>query len=268
MSENLKLWEAVRKVPDTAQKAIGGGRLKGMTDINPVWRMKTLTEQFGPVGLGWWYVIKNKWLDTGADGEIAAWVEIDLYYMKDGQDSHPIPGLGGSMFIANEKNGPYTSDEAYKMALTDAISVACKPLGVGADVYWEKDATKYTRQSDEPQRPAQQTNTTAPQSNESVAVDAVTVKGAAAMNMVGGKHEGMLLGEIYKKHQDYAIWYMDKGFNKDIKTAFTTLHNAAQEALAKQAKEKAAKAAPAQEGFTVQEEPQYKQGDPEGLLPF
>ena len=30
------------------------------------------------------------------------------------------------------------------MALTDAISVACKMLGMGADVYWYKDRTKYT----------------------------------------------------------------------------------------------------------------------------
>ena len=29
----------------------------------------------------------------------------------------------------------HLNDEAYKMALTDAISVACKQLGVGADVY-------------------------------------------------------------------------------------------------------------------------------------
>ena len=30
------------------------------------------------------------------------------------------------------------------MALTDAISVACKMLGMGADVNWYKDRTKYT----------------------------------------------------------------------------------------------------------------------------
>jgi hypothetical protein len=127
-----------------------------------------------------------------------------------------------------------------------------------------KDNHEPAKPKPEPQKPA-------PPDNSSVAADAVTVKGAAAMNMVGGKHEGMLLGEIYKKHQDYAIWYMDKGFNKDIKTAFTTLHNAAQDALAKQAKEKAAKAAQQQpqqeqEGFKVQEE--YKEGDPDSLLPF
>ena len=35
------------------------------------------------------------------------------------------------------------NDECFKMALTDAISVSCKALGVGADVYWNKDRTKY-----------------------------------------------------------------------------------------------------------------------------
>ena len=47
------------------------------------------------------------------------------------------------MFVANETKGLYTSDEAYKMALTDALSVACKALGMGADVYWH-GGTKYT----------------------------------------------------------------------------------------------------------------------------
>ena len=36
------------------------------------------------------------------------------------------------------------SDECFKMALTDAISVAAKAIGVAADVYWQKDRTKYS----------------------------------------------------------------------------------------------------------------------------
>ena len=31
------------------------------------------------------------------------------------------------------------------MALTDAISVACKALGVAADIYYANDRTKYTK---------------------------------------------------------------------------------------------------------------------------
>lgn len=141
---NLDLWEKVRACPKEAQKEIKGGRLSGMTDINPVWRMKTLTEQYGPCGIGWYYEITDRWTENGDNGQIAVFVQINLY-VKDKEWSKPIVGVGGSMFVAKEKSGPYTSDEAYKMALTDAISVSCKALGIAADIYWSKDNTKYTK---------------------------------------------------------------------------------------------------------------------------
>lgn len=141
---NLDIYESVRNVPESAQRLIGAGRLKGKTDVNPMWRIKALTEQFGPCGFGWKYVIKDKRLETGAGGEIAAFLDIDLFVKANGEWSEAIPGTGGSAFVANERNGPYTSDECFKMALTDAISVACKALGFGADIYWAADATKYT----------------------------------------------------------------------------------------------------------------------------
>ena len=142
--DNLYIWEKVRTVPPTALKEIQAGRLRGKSDINPVWRLKTLTEQFGFCGIGWKYEITEKRLEPGANGEIAAFVDINLYFKFDGAWSEAIPGTGGSSFVADEKNGLYVSDECFKMALTDAISVSCKALGVGADVYWDKDKTKYS----------------------------------------------------------------------------------------------------------------------------
>lgn len=144
--DNLRVYNAIREVPEEARKTIKGGRLSGMTDINPMWRIKTLTELFGPCGIGWYYDIKEHKIDTsmGSD-EISASVIINLYIKVDGEWSKPIQGIGGSMFVANEKNGLHVNDECYKMALTDAISVACKALGMGADVYWQDDRTKYTQ---------------------------------------------------------------------------------------------------------------------------
>ena len=142
--ENLKLWEAFRKVPETAKKEIKGGRLNGKTDINPVWRIKILTETFGPCGIGWYYKVTNKWTEKGAKDEIAAFVDIELFYKTDDGWSMPVIGTGGSMFVESESRGLHTSDECFKMALTDAISVSAKALGIGADVYWEKDTTKYS----------------------------------------------------------------------------------------------------------------------------
>lgn len=141
--ENLELYNKVRKVPQEAQKEITAGRLKGKTDINPMWRIKTLTEQFGICGLGWYTELIRKELTEGADGEVVATVEINLYVKVNNEWSKPIYGIGGAMFISNERNGRYNDDDAYKKAYTDAISVACKALGIGADVYYAKDATKY-----------------------------------------------------------------------------------------------------------------------------
>ena len=145
MSDNLKTWEAVRTPPATALKEIKGGRLSGKSDINPVWRLKTLTEQFGPCGIGWKYDITKQWTEQGSNDQVVAFCNIDLYVKIGGEWSAAIPGTGGSDFVTKERAGMYTSNECYKMALTDAISVACKSLGVAADVYWAKDPTKYTQ---------------------------------------------------------------------------------------------------------------------------
>ena len=151
--DNLTIYNEVRNVPDSAKRRIEAGRLKGKTDINPMWRIKALTETFGPCGFGWKYVITDKRLEQGANGEVAAFLDIDLFVKADGVWSDAIPGTGGSAFVAKEKNGPYTSDECFKMALTDAISVACKALGFGADVYWEADRSKYDKPESKQEAP-------------------------------------------------------------------------------------------------------------------
>lgn len=149
MMGNLDLYNRVREVPKAAQKEIRGGRLNGKTDINPMWRIHKLTEEFGPVGAGWYTQIKRFWTEEGAKGERSAFCEIELYVKIGGEWSKPIAGIGGSAFVAAERSGLYTSDECYKMAYTDAISVACKALGFGADIYWS-DGSKYDRAASTP----------------------------------------------------------------------------------------------------------------------
>lgn len=154
-NKNLAIYDAVREVPDNAKKPISAGRLRGKTDINPMWRIKVLTEQFGICGIGWKYEILKMWTESGTPNEVSAFVHIHLFVKVNGEWSDAIPGIGGSSFVTREKTGNYQSDECYKMALTDAISVACKALGIGADVYWEADKTKYTSEA-ESQQPVQQ----------------------------------------------------------------------------------------------------------------
>ena len=146
--ENMKIYNDTKHVPDSAKKPIQAGRLKGMTDINPMWRIKVLTEQFGPCGIGWYYNETKQWTENHGD-EICAFVNIELYIKVDGEWSRPIFGTGGNMLSKKEKGGIHVSDECYKMATTDALSVACKQLGIGADVYWDADTTKYNSKQDD-----------------------------------------------------------------------------------------------------------------------
>lgn len=141
-NNNMKIYNAVRAVPAEAKKAFNNGKFSG-TDINPMWRIKTLTEQFGPAGIGWYTETLSERSETYGE-TVMAIVDINLYVKVDGEWSKPIFGTGGNALVKETKSGAVPSDEGYKMAYTDALSVACKALGIGADVYFEKDKDKYT----------------------------------------------------------------------------------------------------------------------------
>ena len=138
VAKNLAIYERARLVPESAIKPIVNGRLKGKSDINPVYRIKRMTEIFGPCGFGWRYTIVKQWLENYLQ-EVKAFTVINLYIKMDGEWSEPIPGVGGASFVSVEKSGQYVNDECFKMSLTDALSVAMKALGIAADIYYAKD---------------------------------------------------------------------------------------------------------------------------------
>ena len=133
---NLDYYNKLKVVPQQALRQIQSGRLRGKHDINPMWRIKAMTEQFGVCGIGWKYVITKQWTETFGS-EVKAYCNIDLFIKVNGEWSDAIQGTGGSSEVSMESKGAYVSDECYKMALTDALSVAMKALGVAADVYFE-----------------------------------------------------------------------------------------------------------------------------------
>jgi len=153
--ENMEIWNKVKRPPETALKKIMGGRLKGFTDVNPQWRYQIMVETFGPCGIGWRYEISKLWNEPGSDGQVFAFALVNLFITdSDGVWCEAIPGIGGSMLIAKEKAGTYSSDEAYKMAVTDALSVAMKMIGVAADIYAGLfDGSKYCEIKVEKEKP-------------------------------------------------------------------------------------------------------------------
>lgn len=150
LHENMRFYGLVQDTPKEAQKPFNNGRFSG-TDINPMWRIKKLTEIFGPAGQGWWtqdeqYVFQP----CEATGEIAVFCTLHLFIVdpETKEVSKPITGVGGNKFLASNSKGKYCNDEAYKMAYTDALSIACKALGFSHDIYFASDRTKYTMAGD------------------------------------------------------------------------------------------------------------------------
>lgn len=136
-------YNAVKTVPQSALKVIDFGKLKGKYDISPQWRWEILTEVYGMCGVGWYFdIVDTEQVLVEATGETMLYVKVNLY-IRDGEEwSKPIPGYGGDFLIYKDKNGYHGNDEAFKMAVTDALGTAAKMIGVGADVYRGLQDTK------------------------------------------------------------------------------------------------------------------------------
>lgn len=154
LEKNVRFYHRFMTTPKDAQREFNNGRFSG-TDINPMWRIKILTEVFGPSGFGWWTQnVRYEFVEANVtppdakqeQKETSVFCELELV-VKDpetGEVSQPIYGVGGNTYIAWGKYGPRASDEAKKMAYTDALSIACKSLGIGHDIWYSNDRTKYT----------------------------------------------------------------------------------------------------------------------------
>jgi len=162
MTENMKYWEQLDKPPQEALKKIEGvPHLRGKTSIDPQWRIKRMTEVFGPVGVGWYSEIEEQWLESFGS-EVCAFTRIKVYIQHEGDWSKPIPGIGGSMIATVVKRNTDAervdvSDDAYKKSYTDALGVAMKALGVASKIYENKwDGSKY--QDTTPKEPIKKIN--------------------------------------------------------------------------------------------------------------
>lgn len=164
-NDNLRFYNQLKAVPDYATKEIQAGRLKGMSDINPLFRIKAMTEVFGPCGIGWKYEITKQWQETYGQ-EVKAFTNINLYIKVDGEWSAPIPGTGGATIVELNSRGVYVNDEGFKCSQTDALGVAMRSLGVAADVYYSKDKqffdSKYTQTEQNTQAMQGNTGSVAP----------------------------------------------------------------------------------------------------------
>ena len=152
MTNNLELWDKVRRVPQEHLKGFTrGGGFKG-TAIKPMWSIHTMTEQFGPCGQGWG-IEKPEFTVQAAGNETLVFCTVAVWVKE---CTNLVYGVGGDKVLAQFSSGLKSDDEAFKKAFTDAVGNALKFLGVGADIHmglW--DGNKYVDET--PEKPAPKT---------------------------------------------------------------------------------------------------------------
>jgi len=189
-ANNMRYWEKVKAPPVSALKKISGGRMNGKTDISPMWRIQAMTELCGPCGEGWKYTIDKLWTEPGVSGEVMAFALVSVYFRTADGWSEGVQGIGGNMLIAKESAGLRSSDEAYKMAVTDALSVAFKSLGFAAEVYLGNfDGSKYVNRGNSQNQYSQSTEQGIP------TLTATETKYLAAINAANDTEELRRVGE-------------------------------------------------------------------------
>ena len=145
-TENMKYWNAMRHVPESAKKPIEAGRMRGLTSINPTWQKEKMTEAFGPIGVGWkCRFVREPDTVFNATGEVLVNMSAFVKVRIDEEWTDEIQGFGGCKIFSKERNGLYFDDEAVKKAATNALGNALQYWGVGADVRYENmEDDKYT----------------------------------------------------------------------------------------------------------------------------
>jgi len=138
MTDNMKIWDAVSKTDPRHTKQVSFGRK--FTAIDAQYQIQMATEQFGPVGQGWFYTVEYSELLIPNGGPIFQFADVTLSW--EGWKYGPVRGCN---MLVNDKGK--IDEDAPKKALTDGLTKALSHLGFNADVFLGKfDDNKYVQQ--------------------------------------------------------------------------------------------------------------------------
>ena len=132
---NLKIWEKVEKTNPAHTKKVTFGR--AITAIDPYHQIRNATEQFGPVGEGWGYAVKD--VHRLPTDELC--VIIEMWHSGDPSKTFCHAGQS-SYYTDNAKSKP--DKDCMKKAITDGVTKCLSIIGFNADVFLGKfDDNKY-----------------------------------------------------------------------------------------------------------------------------
>ncbi len=176
--DNTAMWNRLEPTDPKYTKSFDRGGFKG-TATNGTYILKRLTEEFGPCGTGWRFVLDDEQIIDGHTLDVASGDKAKLHIVRGHLEYRTDPKGGGwyatspqygqTMLVGKNKNGLFTDEEAPKKSITDCISKCAVLLGIAADVHLGLfDDVKYVNDrkkqeaADSPQQPKNLTLDKAP----------------------------------------------------------------------------------------------------------
>lgn len=138
---NDAIWLSLCKTDPAHTKHVS--QRGGFTTVDAYHQIERMTQKFGPAGKGWgWEVLEQGVLGT------AVWLRIMFWWLEvNGDDKfhRRYQTFGGAKWKTDTRE--MDPDEAYKKALTDALTKAMSYLGMNADIFQGRfDDNKYVEQ--------------------------------------------------------------------------------------------------------------------------
>jgi len=137
---NMDIWESLTKSDPKYLKKISFGA-RSFTAIDPQYQVMKMTQQFGPIGVGWGWHSTTEFVQV-SNGDTAVLAHVIVWH-TDIQNS--FGAFTGCRKFFDAAKGRMAED-APKMAITDGLTKALSHIGCDADVFLGKmDGNKYNQ---------------------------------------------------------------------------------------------------------------------------
>ena len=136
--ENLSIWNKLAKSDPRYLKKVNFGS-RSFTAIDPQYQVRMMTEQFGPIGLGWGWNAETEVVHM-SNGDSAVLAHVTVWHTDNQHAFGPFTGCRKFFDVKKDR----MAEDAPKMAITDGLTKALSHIGCNADVFLgEMDGNKY-----------------------------------------------------------------------------------------------------------------------------
>lgn len=141
---NKELWERVCITNPAAVKPITGKQYQGNSP-KPYWLIERMTDEFGPVGIGWGVTVKSERFERLGEFDVLHVAVVSVWYVLDGKRTESFDQMGGTKAAYKTKNGALMVDEdAGKKSVTDGMVKCLSMIGFAGDIFSGRwDDSKY-----------------------------------------------------------------------------------------------------------------------------